>query len=144
MGPFCISTLNPKFLNRLLQMYTLEKNNTSPLCVLCTLMPQIIALSKLTSTGIWYEKSTSWGQNSLLNQEFLRDFKDSTLMWFQFLRDMTCFYLSTEFYNQTCVPLSCAMFASHNTFLLMHYIKTKLPLLKVDISISGTCHHHIK
>ena len=29
-------------------MYTLEKNNTSPFCILCMLMPQIIALLTLT------------------------------------------------------------------------------------------------
>ena len=40
-------------------MYTLEpKNNTSPLCVQWTLIPQIIPLLTLTLVRIWYAKST--------------------------------------------------------------------------------------
>ena len=36
-------------------MYTLEKNNTSPLCVLYTLMPHIIPLLTLMLVCTWYE-----------------------------------------------------------------------------------------
>ena len=38
-------------------MYTLDKNNTSPLGILCTLMPQIIPLLTLMLDHTWYEKS---------------------------------------------------------------------------------------
>ena len=38
-------------------MYILEKFNTSPLCILCTLMPQIITLLTLTLVHTWYEES---------------------------------------------------------------------------------------
>ena len=38
-------------------MYTLEKNNNPPLCIICTLMPQIIPLLKLTPIHIRYEES---------------------------------------------------------------------------------------
>ena len=41
-------------------MYTLEKNNASPLCILCTLMPQIIPLLTLTLVHTWYEESNPW------------------------------------------------------------------------------------
>ena len=36
-------------------MYTLEKNNTSPFCILCTLMPQIIPLLTFMPIHTWYE-----------------------------------------------------------------------------------------
>jgi hypothetical protein len=35
-------------------MYTLKKNNTSPLCMLYTLMPQIMPLSTLMLVCTWY------------------------------------------------------------------------------------------
>ena len=41
-------------------MYTLDKTNTSHvciLCILCTLMPQIISLSTLTLVHTWYKES---------------------------------------------------------------------------------------
>ena len=41
-------------------MYTLEKNNTSPLCILYTLMPQRLPFLTLTLVCTWYEKSTPW------------------------------------------------------------------------------------
>ena len=42
-------------------MYTLEKNNASPLCVLCTILPQIKPLITLRLVRTWYEESTPWG-----------------------------------------------------------------------------------
>ena len=39
-------------------MYKLEKNNTSPLCILRTLMPQIIPLLTVMLVRTWYEEST--------------------------------------------------------------------------------------
>ena len=41
-------------------MYSLEKNCTSPLCILCTLMPQIIPLLTLTLVRTLCEESTRW------------------------------------------------------------------------------------
>ena len=41
---FGTSTFTSTIFNSLFQMYTLENNNTSPLCILCMLMPQIIPL----------------------------------------------------------------------------------------------------
>ena len=38
-------------------MYIQEKNNTSPLCILCMLMPQIIPPLTLTLVCTWYEES---------------------------------------------------------------------------------------
>ena len=43
-------------------MYTLEKNNTSPLCILCMLMSQIIPLFTLTLVCTWHEESTPMGK----------------------------------------------------------------------------------
>ena len=42
-------------------MYTLDKNNTSLLCILCTLMPQIIPLRTPMLVHMLYEKSTPGG-----------------------------------------------------------------------------------
>ena len=39
-------------------MYTLEKNNSSPLCILCMLMPQITPLLTLVFVHKWHEEST--------------------------------------------------------------------------------------
>lgn len=39
-------------------MYTIENSITFPLCILCTLMPQIILLFTLTLVHTWYYKST--------------------------------------------------------------------------------------
>jgi hypothetical protein len=39
-------------------MYILEKNDTSPLCILCMLMPKIIRLLTLMLVRTWYEEST--------------------------------------------------------------------------------------
>ena len=50
-GTFCTST-------QPFQMYILENNDTSPLCILCTLMPRIIPLPTLTLVRMWYEEST--------------------------------------------------------------------------------------
>ena len=44
-------------------MYTLEKINTSPLCILDTLMPQIVPLLTLTLLHTWYEESTPWASS---------------------------------------------------------------------------------
>ena len=41
-------------------MYTLEESDTSPLCIPCTLVPQIIPLSKLMFVRMWYGKSNPW------------------------------------------------------------------------------------
>jgi hypothetical protein len=41
-----------------LWMYTLENSNTSPLCILCMPMAQIIPLHTLTSIRTMYEEST--------------------------------------------------------------------------------------
>ena len=41
-------------------MYTLEKNSTSSLHILCTLMPQRIPLLTLTLICMWYEESNPW------------------------------------------------------------------------------------
>ena len=38
-------------------MYTLENNNTSPLCILCILMPKTRLLT-LMLVCMWYEEST--------------------------------------------------------------------------------------
>ena len=48
-------------------MYILDKNNTSLLCILCTLMPQIIPLHTL------YEESTPGGkgQEDLVFAKFI-------------------------------------------------------------------------
>ena len=45
-------------------MYTLETNNTSPLCILCMLTPQTIPFFELTLVCTWYEVSTPWGHPS--------------------------------------------------------------------------------
>ena len=42
-------------------MYTLEKNNTSPLWILCTLIPEIVPLLTLMLLCTWYEESTPKG-----------------------------------------------------------------------------------
>jgi hypothetical protein len=41
-------------------MYTLEKNKTSTLCLLCALVPQTIPLLTLTLVHTWYEESTPY------------------------------------------------------------------------------------
>ena len=48
---FCTSTFA-------FQIYILEKNNTSLLCILCTLKAQIISLLTSTLVHMWYEEST--------------------------------------------------------------------------------------
>ena len=48
-------------------MYTLEKENTSMLCILYTLMPQIIPLLTLTLVHVWYEKPTPLGDHTPCN-----------------------------------------------------------------------------
>ena len=42
-------------------MYTLEKNNTSPLHILCMLMLLTIPLLTLMLVRMWYEESSRWG-----------------------------------------------------------------------------------
>jgi hypothetical protein len=44
-------------LNNFLKMYTLEKNDASPLCILFTLTPHKLPLPTLTLIYTWYEKS---------------------------------------------------------------------------------------
>ena len=39
-------------------MYRLEENDTPPLCIICTLVPQITPLLTLTLVRMWYEEST--------------------------------------------------------------------------------------
>ena len=59
-APFCTFTFKSNFLITFL-MYTLEgggKGNTSLLCILCTLIPQIIPLLTLTLVRMLYEEST--------------------------------------------------------------------------------------
>ena len=51
-------------------MYTLEKNNASPLCILCTLMPQVIPLFTLTLVCTWYEESNPQDAFSLKHTSF--------------------------------------------------------------------------
>ena len=62
-------------------MYTLEKNNTSPLCILCTLMPEIKPLSKFMLVWTWYEESTSRIHMPPLTclKRSLRNFESSNL-----------------------------------------------------------------
>ena len=55
-GPFCTSTFTSKFLIIFLNAH-LEKNNASPLCVLCKLMPQFTPLLTLTLVHMWYKNS---------------------------------------------------------------------------------------
>ena len=50
-------------------MYTLEKNSTSPLCILCTLMSQIIPLLALMLGHTWYEESTPQGEMPPLSMQ---------------------------------------------------------------------------
>jgi hypothetical protein len=42
-------------------MYTLEKNKISPLCILCTLVPQVIRLLTLMLVCMWYKESHPLG-----------------------------------------------------------------------------------
>ena len=48
--------------------YTLEKNNTFPICIQCTLMTQIMPLYTLTLLCTRYEESTQWGRACLSEQ----------------------------------------------------------------------------
>ena len=47
---------------------TLEKNNAFSICILCTLMIQIMSLYTLTILRTWYEKSIQWGRACLSEQ----------------------------------------------------------------------------
>ena len=47
-------------------MSTLEKINTSILCILCTLIPQIIPLLTLTFAHMWYEDSIPWALDAIV------------------------------------------------------------------------------
>ena len=58
LGPFCTSTFTSWNLIVLLDAHAREKNNTSPLCILRMLMPQIVSLRTLTLVHTWYEEST--------------------------------------------------------------------------------------
>ena len=60
MKPFLYIYLYFKIHNNLFQTYTLEKNNTSPLRILCMLMRQLMSLSTRTLVCTWYEESTMW------------------------------------------------------------------------------------
>jgi hypothetical protein len=42
-------------------MYTPLRNYTSPLSILCTLIPQLIPPLTLTLVWTWYKESTPWG-----------------------------------------------------------------------------------
>ena len=54
-APFCTSTFTLKFLIALLKVHTRENlKNTSPLSILCILMPQIILLLTLTPVYMWF------------------------------------------------------------------------------------------
>ena len=68
-APFCTSTFTPRLIIAF-STYTLEKNNTSPLSILCTLVPPTIVLLTLMLVCTWYGESTqgthggmvfSWG-----------------------------------------------------------------------------------
>ena len=53
-------------------MYPLEKNNASPLCIVCMLMPQTITLPTLMLVHICYEESTQGF--TLVNTMFVFEF----------------------------------------------------------------------
>jgi hypothetical protein len=55
--PFCKSTFTSNFLIGFLNV-TPKEINATPLCILCTLMSQIIPLLTLTFVRTWYEEST--------------------------------------------------------------------------------------
>ena len=61
---FCTSTYTIDFLIAILDVHT-QENNTSSLCILCTLMPRITSLLKPTLVYTFYEQSTS-----MSNQHF--------------------------------------------------------------------------
>jgi hypothetical protein len=54
--PLCTSTFTTMFLIAF-KVYTLEKNNTSPLHILCMIMPQITTHLTLTLVQTWYERA---------------------------------------------------------------------------------------
>ena len=60
-GPLLYMYHYLKFYLEPFSMYVLEGNNTSPLCILCTLMPQIIPLLTLMLVHTWYKESASPG-----------------------------------------------------------------------------------
>ena len=57
--PFCTSIFTLNFF-KAFELYTQGKNNASPLCILCGLMPQIIPLLKFPLVCMWNEESTPW------------------------------------------------------------------------------------
>ena len=57
----------PKKIKCSFYVYTVEKINTSPLCILCMLMPQIIPLLTLMLVHTWYENPPP-GQFKLTSQ----------------------------------------------------------------------------
>jgi hypothetical protein len=59
--PFCTSMLTSKFTIAILSVCT-RNNNTFVLCILCTLMPQILPLPTLTTFRTCYEVFTHEGQ----------------------------------------------------------------------------------
>ena len=59
-APFCTSTCTSKEQITFLIVHA-RKNNISLLCILYTLMPQIIPLSTLMLVCKWYYYSTPWG-----------------------------------------------------------------------------------
>lgn len=58
MAALCTSTCTWKFLLTFLNIHTREKNNTSPLHILRTLVPQLILLLSLMLVHTWYKEST--------------------------------------------------------------------------------------
>ena len=81
-APFCTSTFALHFLKAFLDVHT-GVNNTSPLCILCTLMPQIIPLLTFTLVCTWYEESTSRTLSVLMSQGSLSYAKigDMNVTW---------------------------------------------------------------
>ena len=71
-GPVFYIYLYFKILNMLLQMYTLEKNNNSPSCILCTLMPSNNTpfYTHVHSYVIWRFHSLKLRRHSHLSQNF--------------------------------------------------------------------------
>lgn len=91
---FCTTTFTPKFsLIHTLIVYTRE-NNTSPLCISCTLVLQIIPLSTLTFIGTQYEESTPWETTLKL----------SSLQNLLILYNLIIMF--TNFYRLNCVALA--------------------------------------
>ena len=76
-------------------MFTLEKTNTSPLCILCPLMPQIIPLRTLKLVHTWYEES---------NPQVILCQKSSGMLWTHHSKKKQTNY--GRFENDSCIGLN--------------------------------------